>query len=310
ALLGLRRENVDAGDPALAPLDNLMLAFCGSFGGDGAAGLKKSVLLSSSGDSQMVEKFLAQMGGDAILRDFKPDGRPKALAIRLAGTFKSAFPDGRPAAASAPGPDGQAKPAEAKDKPAGPGLKSSAKPSAVVLVGDADLIADPFCVRAQNLFGQKILTPLNDNLDLAQNLVEQLAGDDQLLGIRGRAAAIRPFTVVARMQAAAEGKYQEKIRALEEELTKAQREIGELQQQKSGDQKFILSPDQQRAITQYKQKETETRRQLKQVRKEFRQEIDTLETRVTWANIALVPFAVGLFGVLVAVIKKRRSASR
>ncbi|MEI8080189.1 MAG: ABC transporter, partial [bacterium] len=166
--------------------------------------------------------------------------------------------------------------------------------------------ADPFCVRIQNLMGQKVLTPLNDNLDLALNLAEQLSGDDNLLGIRGRAAAVRPFTVVARLQAAAERQYQEQIRQLEDNLSKAQQELSDLQQQKSGDQQYILSPDQQQAIAKFKQTEAESRRQLKQVRKEFRQEIDALETRVKWANLALVPVMVGLFGLVVAIIKKRR----
>jgi ABC-type uncharacterized transport system involved in gliding motility auxiliary subunit len=280
-----------------------MVAFGGAFTGNGAPGLKKTVLLSSSKESQMIEKFLAQMGGEAIMRDLKPDGQQRALAIRLAGTFKTAFPAGRPAGET-PNTGDKAKPAAAT------GLKVSAKPTSVVLVGDVDLIADPFCVRVQNLMGQKVLTPLNDNLDLALNLAEQLAGDDNLLGIRGRAAAVRPFTVVARLQAAAERQYQEQIRQLEDNLAKAQQELSDLQQQKSGDQKFILSPDQQNAIAKYKQTEAESRRQLKQVRKQFRQEIDALETRVKWANIALVPVIVGLFGLMVAIIKKRRSVAR
>ena len=310
ALLGLRRENVDAGDPALATLDSVMVAFGGAFTGNGAPGLKKTVLLSSSKESQMIEKFLAQMGGEAIMRDLKPDGQQRALAIRLAGTFKTAFPDGRPAG-DTPNTGDKAKPAGGKDKPAAAtGLKVAAKPTSVVLVGDVDLIADPFCVRVQNLMGQKVLTPLNDNLDLALNLAEQLAGDDNLLGIRGRAAAVRLFTVVARLQAAAERQYQEQIRQLEDNLAKAQQELSDLQQQKSGDQKYILSPDQQKAIAKYKQTEAESRRQLKLVRKQFRQEIDALETRVKWANIALVPVIVGLFGLMVAIIKKRRSVAR
>ena len=112
------------------------------------------------------------------------------------------------------------------------------------------------------------------------------------------------------VQAAAERQYQEQIRQLEDNLAKAQQELSDLQQQKSGDQKYILSPDQQKAIAKYKQTEAESRRQLKQVRKQFRQEIDALETRVKWANIALVPVIVGLFGLVVAIIKKRRSAAR
>ena len=304
-LVSLNREGMDQTDPVSTKLDSVLMAMGGCFTGNGADGLKKTVLLSSSEDSQMVEKFMAQMGGAAILRDFKSDGQKKALAIRLTGKFKTAFPAGAPEA-DAKGADKKDEPAAEPKDAAKPGIKESEKNGAVVLLGDSDMLYDNFCVRVQNLFGQKFTVPLNDNLNLLQNLMEHMSGDENLISIRSRGAVNRPFLVVARMQADAEAKFQDRIRSLENNLSEAQRKISEQQRQKSSDQKFILSPDQKLAIEKFRKEEANARKDLKQVRKELRREVDSLENRIKWANIVLMPCLVGISGIVLGLARKRR----
>ena len=66
----------------------------------------------------------------------------------------------------------------------------------------------------------------------------------------------------------------------------AQRKLNELQAKKEGGQKFILSPEQQAEIKRFKDREAEAKKKLKTVRKELRQDIDSLENRLKWTNIA------------------------
>ena len=67
--------------------------------------------------------------------------------------------------------------------------------TSVVLFGDSDLLADDFSLRkADSPFGAMV-SEMNANLDLAQNLVEQMAGDSNLIGVRSRATLSRPFTL-------------------------------------------------------------------------------------------------------------------
>src|SRR5204863_408115 len=80
----------------------------------------------------------------------------------------------------------------------------------VILVGDSDMIFDPVCVQVQNIFGQKIVIPQNGNLNLAQSMVEQLAGDSNLISVRSRATLNRPFTVVKKMEERAQESYRSK----------------------------------------------------------------------------------------------------
>ena len=56
--------------------------------------------------------------------------------------------------------------------------------------------------------------------------------------------------------------------------------------------------------------EVEARKELKQVRKQLRQKIDSLENTLIFVNMALMPLLVILAGIVVAVVRHRRGARR
>ncbi|MBT3379046.1 MAG: hypothetical protein HN742_38025 [Lentisphaerae bacterium] len=304
-VLSLTSKALNADDPVTSQLENLLIVNGGAFSGDGVDGLTKTVLISTSEDSQLIEKFKAQMPGDHIVKDFKPEERRQELAIRLTGTFKTAFPEGKPED-DADKDDEDDKKGEDEAEAAPSHLTESAGEGAVILVGDSDMVHDHFCVRRQQFFGQQIVQPMNDNLSFVQNLAELLSGDNNLISIRSRGTLSRPFEVVLRMKAEAEQRYQEKISALEDELSEVQRKINDLQRKKSDDQKFIVSKEQREQISKFRKKEAESRKKLKDVRKKFRRDIDSLENNLKWANIGLMPFLVGLSGIALAIVKRRR----
>ena len=130
--------------------------------------------------------------------------------------------------------------------------------------------------------------------------------------MRSRASRERQFTVVNELQAKAESAYQNKIKELETSLTDAQTKLNELQRAKAeqGGQKFILSPEQQAEIANFRKKESEVKQQLKQERKKLRTDIDSLENRIKWLNIALMPAIVAVAGIGLAVVRHKRRAAR
>ncbi|MHB8521441.1 MAG: GldG family protein [Limisphaerales bacterium] len=305
AVLSLTREAVDPNDSVTAQIDNLLLPFSGVFTGTPAEGLKETVLLKTSKDSQLVEKFVAEFSGEQVMKDFVASGKEYPLAIRLTGKFKTAFPDGQPKAKEADA-------AEKKDKPAaaGPTLKESKPDGVVILVGDTDLLYDQFSVQVQDVFGQRIVIPRNGNLNLVQNMIDQLAGDSNLIAVRSRATINRPFTVVKKMQAQAEDRYRSKIKELEQSLSDAQARLNDLQKTKETGQRFILSPEQQAEIQKFQQKEAGVKKELKTVRRDLRQDIDSLENRLKWLNIAGMPLLVTISGVALALYKRKRTAAK
>ena len=302
AVLSLTDRSVNTNEVVTSQIDNLLLPFAGAFTGTPADGLKQTVLIHSSPQSQLVEKFMAEFGSQNITKDFQASGKEYSLALRLNGKFKSAFPDGAPTDSSS------------TNAPAANGahLKESVKETAVVLVGDSDLLYDRFAAQVQNFLGQKMVFPMNGNLNLLQNAIEQNAGDENLISVRSRATMNRPFTKVREMEAAAQERYRIKIRDLEKSLQDAQTRLNELQQAKAGtgQQKFILSPEQQAELQKFKQKQAEVNKELKLVRKDLRREIDSLENRLKWMNIAGMPLLVTAAGISLAFVKRKKTAAR
>jgi len=303
AVLSLNKDAMNNADVLTGQLDNLLLPYAGVFGGTPTEGLTRTVLLKTSPNSALVEKIMAEFGGG---KDFKPSGTEHPLAIRLTGKFKTAFPGGDPGKSAEEKAPGDAEPA-----PAGDALKESAAENSVILIGDSDLLYDPVYVQIQNILGFRAANILNGNLNFAQSAIEQLAGDSNLIAVRSRATLNRPFTVVRKMEEKAQESYRSKIKELEASLTETQQKLNDLQRTKDkGQQRFVLSPEQQQELASFRQKESDAKRQLKELRKNLRREIDSLETRLKWANIAVMPLAVAGCGIALALYKRRRTAAK
>jgi ABC-type uncharacterized transport system involved in gliding motility auxiliary subunit len=304
AWLGLTADGINRNDIATSEIDTLWLPMAGAFTGEPAAGLKETVLLHSSKVAELADSFVAGMGGESsIMSGFKPTGVQYKLAIRLTGKFATAFPDGEPPdAADSAGTNSVATNAVAS-------LKASKVETSVVLVGDSDMLADDFSLQnTDSPFGPE---PVNDNLDFAQNLVEQMAGDNNLIGLRSRAPLSRPFTVIKKMEAEAEASGEAKIEALQQSLNDTQQRLAELQQQKTDkDQRYILSPEQKTEIDNFRKQEAEVNKQLKQAQKDLRKEVVSLETRLTWLNILAVPLVVAVAGLTMAFIKRKKTSAK
>jgi ABC-type uncharacterized transport system involved in gliding motility auxiliary subunit len=308
AVLSMTHEGLDTNDVATAQVDNALIPFAGAFTGTPVEGLKQTVLIRSSKNSQLIEKFMAEFAGEQTAKDFSPSGKEFPIAVRLTGKFKTAFPDGKPTEAA---PDDKAE-APKETASTAPALKESATESGVViLVADADMLHDQFSVQIQEIPGfQRIVIPRNGNLNLVQNMVDQVAGDSNLIAVRSRATMNRPFTLVRKLQAQAEDRFRTKIKDIERELQETQTRVNELQKTKETGQRFILSPEQQAELQNFRQKEAQAKRDLKQVRKDLRREIDSLENRLKWLNIAGVPFLVALSGISLALVKRKKTAAK
>ncbi|MFN0068245.1 MAG: Gldg family protein [Limisphaerales bacterium] len=296
SFLSLSGRGFDTNDVVTSQLGRVTLPFTGWFDGSAAEGLKATTLFRSSPDSQLTDKMMAQFGAT---EEFKASGKEHPLAVRLAGRFKTAFPDGRPVA---PGDT---------NAPAGEVLKEGKADSVVVLVGDSDLLHEQNFARIQELFGQRIMLPFAANLTFLQNVIEQLTGDPDLIGIRSRATQMRPFTKVREMQAEAEIRYESKIRELEKSLQDTQQKLNEIQRAKADvSQQAILSDEQQQEILRFQQERAKVNQELKAVRKQLRQDVDRLENTLKWANIVGMAFLVTAAGLVIAFVKRQRTAAR
>ncbi len=306
--LSITPEGLNTNDVVTSQIDNIWYFSGGDFTGTPADGLKETVLLQSTPDSGLVEGFLANMAPESAMKDFKSGGKDLTLALRLTGKFKTAFPDGKPEEKKADEKKADEKKPEAK--PAEDSLKVSKADTTVILVGDSDMLYDNFTVQDTPTPFGNMRRLLNANLNFAQNAVEQLAGDSNLIGVRSRATLNRPFTRIKKMEAQAEDRYRGKVQELETSLQETQNRINELQANKDKSQRFILSPEQQSELENFRKKEADARVVLKQTQKDLRREVDRLETRVKWWNIFAMPLVVAACGILLAVYKRKLTAAK
>jgi ABC-type uncharacterized transport system involved in gliding motility auxiliary subunit len=307
-VLTISSDTINKSDPLGASTNDLLLPFAGAFTGTPVSGLKEEVLVSSTSQAGLVDANMAMLGGEGARKLYKPGNTALAMAIRLSGKFKTAFPEGKPAAAN-PTPTPAASPAPSAT-PTPTYLKEGANEGVAVLIGDSDFAFDQIAGREQQMLNQVVFTPTNGNINLIESSVELLAGDSNLMSIRSRTSANRPFVLVNKIEAAAQDKYQSKIDELEAGLTEARQKLSELQSAKQADQRSVLSPEQQAEIKKFQENEAQIDKQLKQVRKELRQEIDSLQNWLKWLNIALMPVVVTGVGLGLAFFKKRSRAAR
>jgi ABC-type uncharacterized transport system involved in gliding motility auxiliary subunit len=303
-VLLINKDGVNNEDVVTSQIDNLVMPFAGAFTGKAADGLKETVLVHTSPESQLVEGVTASIGAEQIVKDFKASNVSYDLAVRLTGKFKTAFPDGPPKAA-------KDEKGEANEQSKEPQLKESKAAGVVILVGDTDMLNDQVCVQVQNFMGYRLVRPMNGNLNLVQSFVEQLSGDNDLISLRSRASLNRPFTRLNAMEAKAGREWEDKLKELEARKSETETKISQLQASKSGaEQRFILSPEQQKELENYQKAVADVNKDLKATRKKLRQDTDSLELWTKVANIGAVPVLVALTGVVLAVVKRKRTAAK
>jgi ABC-type uncharacterized transport system involved in gliding motility auxiliary subunit len=302
-VLSLNRTAFSRDDVVTSSIETLLYAFGGAFETKPVEGLRITELVKSSPSSMLVDNAEATKSGDEATKNFRPSGKSLPLALRLTGTFATAFPEGLTL--------------DKKPVAGTPQLRESAKENSVILVADVDMLADGAAVDVQEVFGRKVVVPSNGNLAFAIGMVEQLASGDDLISLRSRATSFRPLTVVRELEAEAQKQYFGKIQALEGELQKTTAKLQELQKAQgpagaggtaAGKSAQIMTPEQQAELERFRKTVAETRLALKEVRKTLRQDAEGLVFWTKVANIALVPLLVALFGLLLVFFRRTRSA--
>lgn len=302
AVLSLSPESFNEDDVITSRISDMMMVFTGAFTGEPAEGLTSDVLISSSKQNEMVNPQTAETDDQQIVSKFRSSGKEKALALRLTGKFKSAFPDGGPA-----DEDGK-KPEEGEDE--GGSLKESKDGASVFLVGDTDLVYDQFSVRQLRFGGMAMAQPVNQNLAFALNAIDQVAGDSNLVQIRSRGSSRRPFTRINEIETEANDNIQGEIDKLEAERNEAQQRINELQANKDPKQQFMMSPAQAAELKSFRESNVAANKRIRELKKEARKDINSTLATIKWMNILLVPIVVFFVGIFVAVIRKAKTSAK
>ena len=312
------KASLDASDVLSNGIEKLNLATPGALTKAEGATTQVSPLLQTSPRAMLMgaEAFAMQPDPVALLRGYNPEGKRLMLAARVIGDAKSAFPDGAPkpeekkdekkpdAGDTKDAPKEAAKDAtKAPDKPAKPHV-ASGRINAIV-IADTDLLADQFWVEVRDFLGQQVAVPTASNAAFVVNALDNLGGSEALITLRARGGDDRPFTLVADLRRNAERAYREKEQALTQKLKAVQDQLSKLEAGSEAGA-TILSESDRHAIERFRADMLNVRRDLREVKRELRADIDHLNNWLQFFNIAFVPLLIGAGGIAYAVMQRRR----
>ena len=178
----------------------------------------------------------------------------------------------------------------------------------VILVADADFLENRFWVQTREFFGQQVQVPFANNSDFVVNAVENLAGGEDLIGLRSRGTAQRPFTKIAQLKLAADQKYRAEEQRLRKKLDDAEKKLAELDKKKAqgGTNEATVNKAVETTASKFTEQVLSTRKALRKVQLALRENIESLEFWLKFINIALIPILVGVLAVILGAVRMRR----
>ena len=293
----LNRDNI-----ITAQLDSMLLPVAGSVSKAPESPYTYETLVTSSPNASLSDTMMVRFGTDDLRRNFKAAGTPFDLAAQVTGTFKTAFPDGKPASQEAPESGAGKTPAAGTEH-----IKEGRGPATIVVIGDADLLFDNYYVSHQNFLGFKISRMFNDNLNFVLNSDEMLIGSRALISIRSRGKFERPFTRVQELEKIAQARWLAREQELMRKVEETNQKLQQLEQQKDASQQLIVSEAQEAEIRKFQEERRRINKELKTVRRNLRADIESLGNSVKFINTFLMVFVVAGVGTLYGLRLRSRS---
>jgi len=300
-----QKANMSPDDLVTANLNSMLIAAGGYFTQADGATTSFEPLITSTDEATIVPStsLAMQPTPDMLLRDYRPSGSHYVMAARVTGPAKTAFPDGPPQLESDATTSKDI--VEKQNLPSDSLLTEAEKPINVILIADSDFLDDRFWIQTQNVLGQRIGIPTADNGAFVLNAVENLTGSDALISLRSRGTSERPFTVVDELRREAEQQYLAEEQRLQQRLDQTEKKIADMEGQQAQGGLF-LSPEQQDAIAGFREQALETRKQLREVQRRLRSDIEALAMSLRILNILVMPLIVAAVAVALGIMRQRR----
>lgn len=301
AWLTLQGDRFKKDDTVSAQLQRIVVTSAGAFEPVDGATTKFEPLIYTSKNSALMSAFdIAQQPNPInLIKQFKSEDKSYAIAARVSGDVKSAYPDGPPQVVLDAADDAEAVKAAY--------LPESKTPLNAILVGDADMLADRNWAQVQDLGGQRLTIPNANNADFAINAIDNLRGSQALVGLRGRGLSVRPFNVITQMTKEADDKFRAKEQELRASIKQTEDKIEQLQQKEQATG-VAFTAAQQQEIDNFRVQMLDSRRELREVQRSLRNDVETLESRIRILNIWAVPVVIAVFALLLALVSRLRRA--
>ncbi|PCJ19512.1 MAG: hypothetical protein COB02_07135 [Candidatus Cloacimonadota bacterium] len=280
--MSLKEANTNKDNIAVSNLETLMMIEAGSFSlNDKVKDVKYTSLIDTGVNAGQIQSFQINRNDPmSISRNLKAVNKKLSIAGIFSGKFQSAFSE------------------KPKDSTYNKEFKSSSDENSIFVIADTDFLADQYSVQVMNFFGQSILQKLNDNFNFVSNTVEFMCGDKDLISIRSRGKFSRPFDKVVNMQKSAQARYKIQEEEQTKRLQEVQAKINKKQSIKKEGNKIVLSRDAIEEIEKFRDEERQIKKKRREIRKNLREDVEKLGQKLTFSNVFLIPFLVGIYGAM------------
>ena len=303
---GITDETINGDDILTSPLKKLRFFMPGALARseDAPEGVTVETLATTTEGGGGTMDTLSLMGplDPQIVSDtFLENAPDAALAVRVSGNVRSAFPGGAPGAAAG-------EPGETAPDADTAHLNASSAPFNALIFADADMLHDSVWAQPmQDIFGNVRLQPQVDNASLLVSALENMSGSSDLISLRSRAEFSRPFTRKQALMLDAQERFRAEEVELEAKLADTQARLDQLQRDKDPSSALIISEEQVEQVSAFRAEQVETRRKLREVKRDLRAEIDALGTRLKLLNIFLIP---AILAALTLSVRMGRAGAR
>ncbi len=301
AILGIGSESLDKEDITTSGLDVVTVAMGGYVKPKEGAEVSFKPLMHSSKEAMLFEsskfRFLPKVS--ALAENFKPSGEEYAIAGRFELEPVSAFADGLKE--------------EGDEAESSVTIKHTSKGTEkvnIIVVADVDMLTDRMWVNVQDFLGQAIYDAWASNGDFVVNSVDNLLGSSDLISVRGRATATKPFTRVDALKRQADDQFREQEQALQNQLRSTEQKLAQLQSKRDDQGSALLSPEQSKEIQRFQNEKLQVRKELRKVRHELDKNIRQLGTWLKAINIGLMPIVITVVALVISAIRIKRREQR
>lgn len=277
------QDNLAKDDVLSSSLDRLTIATPGVLTRAADATTTFTPLITTTDQAMLVEaKEVPELQNNLqkFLNDFKPTGQ-YTVAARISGPIKSPYSD------------------------------ASVPDSNIIIVADTDMLHDHFWISVQHLMGQEFAMPAASNGNFVLSALDNLSGSNALISIRNKGTFSKPFETIRAIEIKSQDKYHETEQILQQKLEITKQKLERLEAQKKDGNSMLLSAEQRKEEEAFRQDLVETRKELREVRRNLNKDIEAVATNIKFLSIAFIPILIVACGLGVWVLQvKREAASR
>ncbi len=299
--MNVQPEQLNPKDVVTAKLGNLIFATAGVFLIDADKTTDITVLIRTSESAKLYEvnEFKHISSIHELLEDYTEGNQQWPMAVRIRGGASTAFPDGTPGVQQVvPGPESSA-------------THINNGEIDVIAIADTDFLHDRFWVRMHQVLGRMMHFAEASNGEFINNAIDNLSGDNSLIGIRTRGRSARPFVLIQEIRRDAERQYLQHEKQLQDELHRVEEFLTNFTGSRSeAAGELIITDEQREEIKRIRENQLSIRQQLRQVQHNLVKDIQQLEKHLTLLNVLTIPLLLIVFGTFICTVGARRRDRR